>query len=108
MNMRPHITKRLALRLAAIFGAFHFIILGLSIIDADWRGGEGLGYGLALSDGPLLALCQHYRAVGTLLCYGTYRGNYVDLLVTGTLMYAMVGFIMGAAIDWIRALIARH
>lgn len=101
--MRPHITKRLALRLAATFGAFHFIFLGLSILEVDWRGGEGLGYAMALLDGPLLAVCQHHRAVDDFLC-----GSPRSVLLAGTVIYALVGFFIGAVIDWIRALIARR
>lgn len=103
MNTGPHTRRHLALWLPAIFGAFHFIALGLSILDADWRGGEGLGYAMVLSDGPLLALCQHHGLVDNFLC-----GSPLSVLLTGTLMYAVVGFVIGAVIDWIRALIARR
>jgi hypothetical protein len=97
---------RLRIRLAVIFAALHLIVVGTAILESDGDDEEGLAYVLALCDFPLYAMCDF-----TAICGHKYYGPVVSglfFLVAGTLMYAVVGFLVGAVIDWVRTLIARH
>lgn len=104
---------RLRIRLAVIFAAIHFFAVGSAVLGtAGGRGGgEGLAFVFLGWDLPLLALCQHLAVCSEPL-YNDYSLGIsrfsVYFLLAGTLMYALCGFIIGAAIDGVRALVAQR
>jgi hypothetical protein len=98
------VKKHLSLWLAAILGASHLFFLGLSIVDQNWRGGED--YAVVYLDLPLFALCQRTSVCGY-RNFGPLFSN-LFLLTAGTLMYALIGFVIGTVIAWIRGFIARR
>lgn len=96
--------KGLAWLLAVIFGAIHLVVVGGGILEGAFDGDGALG--LVLADWPLLALCW-YSALGRHLCSFIPRG-WVIYVLAGTLIYTLVGFVIGAVIDRIRTLIAQR
>lgn len=101
---------RLRIRLAVIFAAIHFFLVGAAVVGSGGSG-EALAFVLLGWDLPLVALCQHLAACGEPLYnnYGFGISRFtVYFLLAGTAMYALAGFVVGAAIDGLRALIARR
>lgn len=94
----------LALWLTVILAVIHFIAIGGGILAGDFEGDGALGF--IMWDWLLLALCAH-SVLGRYLCSNTPHGLVV-YVVAGTLIYALVGFVIGSLIDGIRALIALH
>lgn len=95
--------RRLPLWLTAIFAAFHLIVIGGAMLESP-QGGEGFAFVIAAYDWPLLALCKN-----TALCGHKYHGPGVAnlvILLAGTLIYALAGFVIGTVIGWLRVLIA--
>ncbi len=90
--------------LAVILAAIHFIVIGGGILAGDFEGDGALGF--VIWDWPLFALCAH-SVLGRYLCSFTPHGLVV-YVAAGTLLYAFVGFVIGALIDRIRAVIAPH
>lgn len=91
--------------MAAIFAAFHLIVLGGAILESP-QGGEGFAFVVLVYDWPLLALSQHCA-----ICGHKYHGWGFEKLVilwAGTLMYALAGLLIGTAINGVRSLIERH
>lgn len=91
--------------LAVIFAAFHLIVVGGMILESP-QGGEGFAYAFIAYEWPLLLLCLHVPVFGQYLCHGVSGNHYSVVLVTGTVVYALIGFGIGAAIIRIRALLA--
>lgn len=92
--------------LAAIFAAFHLIVMGGAILESP-QGGEGFAFVFAVYEWPLLLLCLHAPAFGQYLCHAVSGDHNSVLLISGTLIYALIGFLVGALIDWTRAFIER-
>lgn len=89
--------SRLPFLLAAIFAAFHLIVVGGVILEsAGSGGGEGFAFAILVYDFPLIVLCQW--PPGTYLCYGVAHGSYSVLLISGTVLYGLVGFVIGIMI----------
>jgi hypothetical protein len=97
--------SRLPLLLAAIFAAFHLIVVGGALESGS--GGEGLAVVILAYDFLLLALCQHAHTLGGYLCYGVSHGSFAVLLISGTVMYGLAGFVIGVVIR-LRALATRR
>lgn len=95
---------RLRIRLAVIFAAIHFIVVGGGILMGAQNGDGALG--LVFWDLPLLELCAH-SPLGRYVCSFSPRGWAIYVLA-GTLIYALIGFVIGAAIDGLRALIVHR
>lgn len=104
------LNTRFRLRLAVIFAAIHFFVVGMAVVMSG-GGGEALAFVFVGWDAPLLGLCQHIAACAEPL-YNNYGFGItrftVYLLLAGTVMYAIAGFVVGAAIDGMLALIARR
>lgn len=98
--------KRLSLWLPVIFAAFHLIVVGGAILEAGGGDDEGLAFAIYFADMPLFVLANHVHIHGSI--DSTPHDAELVFLWAGTLMYALVGFLIGAAIDWIRAFIARR
>lgn len=99
--------KRLSLWLPVIFAAFHLIVVGGVLLDvARGAEGEGPAFAVFFYDLPLFVLAKHVHIDGS-INFGPHSAE-LFFLSAGTLMYALVGFLIGAAIDWIRAFIARR
>ena len=97
--------KHLAIWLAVIFAAFHFIIVGSVLLDvARGAQGEGPAFAVFFADFPLFLLSK--IPIGGHVDYGPRIGTLIFLLA-GTLMYALAGFILGVVINLIRGFIAR-
>ena len=93
---------RVRILLPLILGGIYFLMMGATILQTGGNG-EGFAFSVLYFDLPLLVLCQHSAVCGT-----KYYGLLAFILLAGTLMYAIAGFVIGAVIDWIRALIARR
>lgn len=93
--------------LAAIFAAFHLIVVGGMILESP-QGGEGFAYAFVSYELPTLLLCLHVPVVGKYLCHGLSSDHYAVVMISGTVVYALIGFAFGIAIVRIRELIARR
>ena len=99
--------KRLSLWLPVIFAAFHLVVVGAAFLEAGGDdGGEGLAFAIFFADLPLFVLAKAVHIPGS-INPGPHNAK-LFILLAGTLMYALVGFLIGAAIDWIRAFLARR
>jgi len=81
---------------------FHIVIVVWTLVTSSGAG-EGQAFLVALLDFPLVALLQAIPGGGKIL-YNSQHGYVLFFSVVGTLMYAVVGYAIGALV---RAVLAR-
>jgi hypothetical protein len=102
--VHEHLKVRLQILLPLIFAGIHLLAMGLTILTGDENGDGALG--VVLWNWPVFVLCK-LSIVGRYICSFTPHG-WVVFVLTGALIYAFIGFVIGTVIDRIRALIARR
>ena len=86
---------------ASVFALFHVVIVGSTLLTS--RGaGEGQAFVVALFDFPLVLLLRSLPG-GAYILYGSTTAYVWFFAIAGTLLYAAVGYCVGALL---RALIA--
>ena len=99
-----YLKARLQILLPVIFAGVHLIAMGSTLLTGGENGDGALV--VFLWNLPVFALCK-LSIVGRYLCSFTPWG-WVIFVLTGMLIYAFVGLVIGTMIDWIRTRIARH
>lgn len=100
----PLLNAPMQVRLAAIFGGINLLIAAIGIVGGGFNG-EG-AIGLIVMDLPVALVCSYTGIGRNMLSYGP--GGWGLFMLAGALTYALLGFAIGAAIDWIRTSIARR
>jgi hypothetical protein len=88
---------RLRILLPVVFAAFHFIAVGDMLLTGGENGDGALG--LLILDWPLILPCMHTHAAFARPFCSIAPGGWTLYLLAGTLIYALIGFAIGAAID---------
>jgi hypothetical protein len=90
--------QKLPLIFASILGLLHFLIVGVPFIIAG-GGGEGIIY-IILIDLPLYIIGE---LVFRGLLLNSVIFNFILFVVVGTLMYALLGYLLGALLHRIKS-----
>lgn len=99
-----HLKVRLQILLPLIFAGIHLIAMGGTLLTGGENGDGALG--IVLWNWPVFVLCK-LSIVGRYICSFTPRG-WVVFVLTGALIYAFIGLVIGTLADRIRAVIARR